>query len=258
MEEVVRDAVFGNVGTIIAFRIGAFDADFLENEFMPEFTPSDLVNLDKYNAYIKLMIEGITSPPFSMQTIPPGTENFGSREKVIRVSRERYSRPRQDVEEKIARWSGVVFQGEAEEEGRRQPPRQDRRDQRRPSPQPKNEELQDVVVAKTPEVITSLADTLNPPVRGGQRRDPSERRPRKSFPAVCTNCGKDTDVPFKPDPNKPVYCKECFEKIKKEKRELPAPPQGERGRSFRDALSATAQSTKKPTGFTGPQPPQPR
>src|SRR5580704_8839722 len=60
----VRDAVFGNVGTIITFRIGAEDAEFLENEFLPEFEPQDLVNLAKANVYIKLMIDGVTTRPF--------------------------------------------------------------------------------------------------------------------------------------------------------------------------------------------------
>ena len=52
----------------MSFRVGAFDADFMEKEFFPTFAPEDLVNLNKYNAYIKLMINGITSRPFSMQT----------------------------------------------------------------------------------------------------------------------------------------------------------------------------------------------
>lgn len=68
---VVRDAIFGNVGTMIVFRIGAEDAEFLEKEFEPEFTAQDLVNLSKYNIYIKLMIDGLVSKPFSAETIPP-------------------------------------------------------------------------------------------------------------------------------------------------------------------------------------------
>src|SRR3989344_2597405 len=92
MEEPVRDAVFGNAGTIVAFRVGAADAEFMEKEFEPQFTPSDLVNLDKYNAYIRLMINGITSKPFSMQTIPPAPIETSYRETALKVSRERYGR----------------------------------------------------------------------------------------------------------------------------------------------------------------------
>ena len=57
MDEIVRDAVFGNVGTLAVFRVGAEDAEFLEKEFSPEFTAEDLVNLSKYNIYLKLMID---------------------------------------------------------------------------------------------------------------------------------------------------------------------------------------------------------
>jgi len=109
MNEVVRDAVFGNVGTLISFRIGAADAEFLEKEFEPVFTANDLVNLPKYNIYLKLMIDGITSDAFSAITLPPFSKPKKSyREKIIRLSRERYSVSRKVIEEKISRWSGVI------------------------------------------------------------------------------------------------------------------------------------------------------
>ncbi len=122
MEEVVRDAVFGNVGTLISFRVGAFDGEYLEKEFMPQFTQTDLVNLDKYNAYVKLMINGVTSAPFSMETIPPVAETYNSRERVLSVSRERYGNSRKVIEEKISRWSDTAFRGEAEEMSRERQP----------------------------------------------------------------------------------------------------------------------------------------
>ena len=105
----VRDAVFGNVGTLICFRVGAADAEFLEREYIPEFLAKDLVNLPNFNIYLKLMIDGITSRPFSAITLPPPTvnETKSNREKTFQVSRERYSRERKEVEEKIARWSGI-------------------------------------------------------------------------------------------------------------------------------------------------------
>ncbi|PKL72072.1 hypothetical protein CVV26_03065 [Candidatus Kuenenbacteria bacterium HGW-Kuenenbacteria-1] len=109
----VRDAIFGNVGTMIVFRIGAADAEFLENEFIEKFTIQDLVNLPNYCIYLKLMIDGMTNPPFSAQTLEP-VENFSkeknNREKIIRIARERYSQSRQAVEEKIARWSGMSIE----------------------------------------------------------------------------------------------------------------------------------------------------
>lgn len=109
MEETVRDAVFGNVGTIICFRVGAADAEFLEKEFMPEFYLNDLVNLPKYNVYLKLMIDGVASRPFSAITLPPFEKQKESFvEKIIKNSRERYGTQKIKVEEKIARWSGVL------------------------------------------------------------------------------------------------------------------------------------------------------
>ncbi|MDI6591572.1 MAG: type IV secretion system DNA-binding domain-containing protein [Patescibacteria group bacterium] len=105
----VRDAIFGNVGTIVCFRVGAEDAEFLEKEFLPEFNAQDLVNLPKYNIYLKLMIDGLTGRPFSAETLPPFPKpEKSNKEKIIRVSRERYGTPRKIVEEKIAKWVGVL------------------------------------------------------------------------------------------------------------------------------------------------------
>lgn len=105
-EETVRPAVFGNVGTLIAFRVGAADAEYLEKEFTPRFVPEDLVNLPKYQMYLKLLVDGIVSEPFSAIGLPPIVDQrTGSFDKVIRVSRERYARSRSIVEDKISRWS---------------------------------------------------------------------------------------------------------------------------------------------------------
>ncbi len=105
----VRDAIFGNVGTMVVFRVGAEDAEFLENEFLPELTANDLVNLAKYNVYLKLMISGIAGRPFSAETLPPFPEpEKSNKEKIIKVSRERYGTSRQVVEEKIKSWLGSL------------------------------------------------------------------------------------------------------------------------------------------------------
>ncbi len=98
----VRDAVFGNVGTIISFRVGAADAEFLEKEFMPEFLQNDLVNLAKANVYIKLMIDGVASRPFSAETLPPQNMPLESyRDVIIKNSRDHYGTPRAAVEARI-------------------------------------------------------------------------------------------------------------------------------------------------------------
>jgi hypothetical protein len=103
----VRDAVFGNVGTMISFRVGATDAEFLENEFTPEFEQNDLIRLDNRNIYIKLMIDGITSRPFSATTITlePIVKDDKKHEEIIRISRLEYARTITSVEEEINRWA---------------------------------------------------------------------------------------------------------------------------------------------------------
>ncbi len=109
----IRDAVFGNVGTIILFRIGAADAEDLESEFDPTFTPIHMVNLTKFHIYLKLMINGVSSQPFSAVTLEPLAEITGSVDKVIKVSRERYGSAREEIEEKITRWMGQEYHKEA-------------------------------------------------------------------------------------------------------------------------------------------------
>ena len=107
---VVRDAIFGNVGTMIIFRVGATDADFLEKELSPEFTIEDVVNLPNRQIYLKLMVDGVTSRPFSANTLPPlaVTARDNNHEDVVEMSRKLYTKPKRDVEEEISRWSGLT------------------------------------------------------------------------------------------------------------------------------------------------------
>lgn len=104
----VRDAVFGNVGTIVIFRIGAADAEFLESEFTPEVTIEDLVGLPNHRIFLKLMIDQVRSRPFSATTLPPLAIEVaeGSMKNVIEASRKKYTRRRREVEEEMSRWSG--------------------------------------------------------------------------------------------------------------------------------------------------------
>jgi hypothetical protein len=104
MEEEVRDAVFGNVGTLIVFRVGPFDAEVLETVFEPTFTPEDLVGLGIGQIYLTLMIDGVGSRPFSAETIPPiEAPQISYRDDAITQSREKYGRRRLDIEAEIMR-----------------------------------------------------------------------------------------------------------------------------------------------------------
>src|SRR3989344_5680339 len=104
----VRDAVFGNVGTMVSFRVGAADAEFLELEFTPEFLQNYLIQLPNYNIYIKLMIDGVTSRPFSAKTLPPPIIDKAHkiRDEIISGSRQRYSGDRKIAETRITSWAG--------------------------------------------------------------------------------------------------------------------------------------------------------
>ena len=162
----VRDAVFGNVGTMIVFRVGSDDADFLEKEFDPEFTPGDIVNLPNYKVYLKLMIDGVTSRPFSAKTLPQMVKSGDKKieNEVIKTSRELYCRPKAVIEREINEWSGM-----------------------------------------------SLGDDS-----GGSSSysTSSSGGPLGKFPIICSLCGLEKTVPFKPEPGRPAYCKECIAKIK--------------------------------------------
>ena len=110
MPEEVRDAVFGNVGSILSYQVGFDDAEYLSGQFGEEVLPNDLVNLSKFTAYMRLLIDGMPSKTFSLETLPPPAfdPEPDRREKVIRLARERYSVPRAVVEDKIMRWSKGV------------------------------------------------------------------------------------------------------------------------------------------------------
>ena len=105
MPDIIRAAVFGNIGTMISFQIGAIDAEILEQQFMPIFTAEDFTNLGFTEIYLRMAIDGITSPPFSAITLPPIQKpeiNFV--DEVIESSRKKYAMDRVIAEKKINDW----------------------------------------------------------------------------------------------------------------------------------------------------------
>ncbi len=191
--ETVEAAVFGNVGTLVVFRVGAADAEELVKEFVPVFYEEDLVNLPKYEMYLKLMIDGIASDPFSARGLPPlpEEEKTGNKDKVIKVSRERYAKRREIVEEKITRWH-TSKEEQIKDEGKKE-------DKYKVSAKSREREKgkarQEIRLTKTKD------DDVYKHV------------------AVCSRCGKKTRVSFMPDGIRPVYCKECLALAREEKRE---------------------------------------
>jgi len=195
LAEEVRDAVIGNVGTTVSFRVGAEDAEFLEKEFGPDFMATDIVNLGFAQVYLKLMIDGVASRPFSATTLPPikvPHESF--KQEIIELSRKQFGTPRDKVEEVIKAWSETVGG--------------------------------DAGTKKTADTFASDRPQASLPDRQVQLYD-----------ATCFVCGKPTKVPFQPDPNRPVFCKEHIGMAGQYKQQAPArnvapPPQRPREGEF--------------------------
>lgn len=101
LHEKIRFAIFGNVGTMISFRIGAEDAEHVAKEFKPILNEEDFVTLPKYSMYIKLMIDGATSQPFSAMTITPKEPVFSNKEEVISISRKMMAVSKDIIEKEI-------------------------------------------------------------------------------------------------------------------------------------------------------------
>lgn len=217
----VRDAIFGNVGTLVSFRVGAEDAEFLEKEFEPVFMMNDLVNLSKYNIYLKLMIDGVTGDAFSAASLSPAdlSDTASSEEKVTRVSRERYGRSRAEVEEKIARWSGMLsldeFEKLAKGNGGKEAASTDRRGEEGKNPMEQN------VMRNNSFVNYPVVKNLIPKQEGRRqetKRSGEEKKDnnfigndnRPMFTTVCATCEETIQVPFNPDPTRPTFCKECL------------------------------------------------
>jgi len=100
--EKIRDAVFGNVGSMMTLRVGAEDAEFLVKQFAPIFDQSDLINLDNFNAYVKLLINNLTSKPFNIAFPRAPQENKEIADALKELSRLKYGRDRNLVEQEIA------------------------------------------------------------------------------------------------------------------------------------------------------------
>ncbi len=93
LNDKIKDAVFGNVGSMAVFRVGADDSEYLKNQFEPVFTPQDLLNIDNFNCYVKLLINNQTVKPFNIRISPRPKNNTDLAEKIREISRLRHGRP---------------------------------------------------------------------------------------------------------------------------------------------------------------------
>jgi hypothetical protein len=108
LEEDIRDAVIGNVGTKISMRIGTTDAEFLEKQFAPTFTAHDLEHLPNYNAVVSLLVHGVPARPFTLQSEQPQPVDFTRVDALKELSYMTYGRAREDVEAEIRRKFGMA------------------------------------------------------------------------------------------------------------------------------------------------------
>ncbi|MFZ2193079.1 MAG: type IV secretion system DNA-binding domain-containing protein [Candidatus Moraniibacteriota bacterium] len=205
----VKDAIFGNVGTMVTFRVGAEDAEALEKEFDPVFLMNDIINLSKYDIYLKLMIDGIAGDAFSARTLLPVdlSDTDMNVEKVIAISRERYGKSSIEVADKIARWSGMeCFDGE--------------------NNILRNNQTETII--RPAEKVTYINTETKqqqqiPQEMRAQENKQSEKtfiqneiKPQMElFEATCYTCDEKITVPFKPDPSRKTFCKECLKEYQR-------------------------------------------
>ncbi len=102
LDEDIKDAVFGNVGSMAAFRVGPEDAQFLEPQFAPVFDAGDLMNVANHNAYLRVLANGTPTRPFSITTNAPAQTDHDRVQRIIDMSYQKYGRAREEVEEEIS------------------------------------------------------------------------------------------------------------------------------------------------------------
>lgn len=103
LDERIRDAVFGNVGSMAVFRTGPEDAQFLEKQLEPVFTANDIMNIPNWKAYVRVLANGVPSKPFSISAMQPSDVDQGRVQAMVERSQARYARPRAEIEAEIQR-----------------------------------------------------------------------------------------------------------------------------------------------------------
>jgi len=251
LEEPVRDAVMGNVGTIITFRVGGADAEYLEKEFDPIFFANDLVNLAKYNIYLKLMIDGVATSPFSAATLPPielGDKKVDINE-IIKASRDSYASSREVVEKKINEWSGHM---DVKAKARLTELAAKTFENKSFKVRPEKTFIKSNIVNKTEKIINKkpvrpivekeetkiisdkkptepttkkeetkiISDKITKPLSVSKEKSFEEVSTLELFTAQCSACGIEIQVPFKPDGKRPVFCSECLREFRRQRSKI--------------------------------------
>ena len=257
LDETVLDAVLGNVGSIVSFRVGALDTEILEKEFDPVFYANDSVNLDKYNIYLKLMIDGVSTRPFSATTLLPIdiSDTVKNTEEVIRASRDRYAHDRIEVEQNIMNWSGMKnpeitqnIKSFAQQRAKNNNVKQSKPGQAQSESKPQQQYQRQKTVANNNEgqtqnlmrdmqigiskeevqakkVFVNNNDHTDAQVI---KQHKQERQIDKEIETIekemtvvkCSGCGKETEINFIPDGVRPVFCQDCLREYRREQSKI--------------------------------------
>lgn len=174
-DTALRDAVFGNVGTLVSFQVGSDDAEELSLQFEEMVSAKDILSLPKYHAYMRLMIDGIPSKPFSVATLPPPKfEQDPHRTDILReLSRERYAEKRAVVEEKIMRWAASA--GEAKVAAKKAEKSKEKEEEERKKAKAKGMKLEEYRVWRDREMWTNEFNALRKRVMLGETLADAER-----------------------------------------------------------------------------------
>ncbi len=227
--EIVRYAVFGNVGTLVVFRVGASDAEALEPEFSPTFVEEDILNIPKYEFYLKLMIDGIASEPFSARGIVPLTkeEETNNLDKIVVTTRERYAQDRVVVEEKIASWydpsagqapvpaktTNKIIASTRIKSAVRPTANTTAVTNNKPFQAAKQNNIKTPQFSQAQAVVDSQVKQqvreINKPVVNSATH---------KYSANCSRCREETKLPFKPDGVRPIFCKNCLSVSREERK----------------------------------------
>ncbi|HIP21711.1 MAG TPA: hypothetical protein EYG72_02045 [Candidatus Pacebacteria bacterium] len=101
IDEGIKDAIFGNVGSMAVFRVGQEDAEFLKTQFEPTFTAQNIASIDNRNAYLKMLVDGEPQKPFNIRTLAPEEGSQENAEIIKNISRQRYGKDRKEIEDII-------------------------------------------------------------------------------------------------------------------------------------------------------------
>jgi hypothetical protein len=198
---VVRDAVFGNVGTLVTFRVGASDAEFLEKEFAPQFTLEDIVNLPKYKIYLRLMIDGMATEPFSADALGPrASVDLGNSSAVIEHTRATYATSKEEVTNTIIKWQGA--EGGVID------------------PEMLNAHVEDATFNRPSVVEVFEAQRKKDEEKAKKEQEKNEEREKRAsrpvvWRGVCDAHRGPLELKFIPDPTRPILCPEDLRLFRK-------------------------------------------